>query len=285
MIAAWILFAGLMGSALAEEPSEPEPTVEALEEVALEAKKKVKKPKIRGKSNPLWVGRGTPWTTPKGVHSMGVFTPFTHGIGPNTEIEHTGLVSLVAPSLRFKHTLWTGERKGARFGFGFSARVGVPTLVLRLIQASVLPSEAEIPLSTVWGFGLVGGARGRHVVVSWGIQGRAALKAGDFYLLPADIPWFDPMLAPLTEGPAVTLRVGGDFIVYRKASDVDFVVISVESRLHLGGGGPDFNSKLFALVRLGNKTALGAGAAMAYETQTDGTHFYGIPLIDFQLRL
>ena len=266
-----------------------EPTVEPVPELPAEEVEQVVKRSgyFAPGPKPLWVGTGTPFTVPSKLHALGIFRPFTLGISDRTEFEHTGLLTFVAPSFRVKHTLWTSylSKNSVQYGVAMTTRFGVPTGGLRLLQGSLLPSEAQIPFIGVVGVGLVSGLKAPHYAVGWGLEMRTAFKGGEFYLLPPGLPFVDPMLAPITEGPVLTARLMLDWIVTRKSDGMDVVVISLDTRLQVGGGGPDLNSRLFALFRLGNKTAIGAGGIIAYERQTDGLHFFAAPLMDFQLRI
>ncbi|MDP6931750.1 MAG: hypothetical protein QGG40_02495 [Myxococcota bacterium] len=232
-------------------------------------------------SEDLYSGTGSPWTIGDQAWSVGVFRPLTVGLDERTEVSTTGLVSLVSPRLVAKRRVWSSTR----WALAMQAGLGVPTAGLRLLQGSVVSSDPDqqVPWALVAGAGPVLGWRHDRMVVSLGVYGRVGVPLGEGELDPTDMAWLDPMLAPLVEGWSLTPRIGVDWLPSERW------VLSLDSRLQWGGG-PDWNTRLFALRQLGIHTALGAGLGLARETFTTGPRDEWIwlqdvvPLVDFQVR-
>lgn len=226
----------------------------------------------------LRTGAGTPWTEERGELSAGVFAPIRFGVGDGWELETTGLLgSLLSPRIAVKHTWINGEH----LALGWTAGVTVPTLALRLLRGTAFPSETQIGLAAIAGAGLIVGWRNDHLSTSLGFQARVGLTAGAFTLESPDLPWFDPMLAPLTEGGVGALRL---VLEWQSGGPADRLALTSDSRVQIGGHGPDLNTRLFALLRLSRHLALGGGAAGSYETYAFGSAWQVMPLLDLQGR-
>ncbi len=222
---------------------------------------------------PLYSGAATPWTLPAGRGTIGVFRPVSYGLGERVEVSTTGLLSLLAPRLELKHTALSSEH----VGLGLRALVGVPTYGLRLSQGMLIKSNIEIPFTVVAGAGAVLGWRRGDWNLSLASTVRMAIPPTS--MEPLDLGWgFDPMIAPVTEGHCWLNRLVLD---WHPGEDW---VLSAEAGVQLGGG-PDWRGRLFALRRLGARTALGAGYWATYEKRTDDEyHPNTAPLADFQYR-
>jgi hypothetical protein len=206
-------------------------------------------------NSPLFSGVNTPWTIGRGNGAVGLFRPLTIGLGDRAEIGTAGLVSLIAPRVEGKYTVWTGEHAA----LAVTGEVGVPTLGLRQVQTGfvqLIAGDQTVPWAAVAGVGVLGGWRNESLVVSGGARVRVGVPFEEHDLESQDLVWFDPLIAPIAEGWSLQPLVRVDWV------PGPYWDISAQARAELVAG-PELSGRLFALRGLGDHVAIGVGIAGA----------------------
>lgn len=235
----------------APAPSEPTPSEPAAPAPALTT------PPVAASfsGSPLFSGVNTPWTIGRGNGAVGLFRPLTIGLGDRAEIGTAGLVSLIAPRVEGKYTVWTGPHAA----LAVTGEVGVPTLGLRQVQTGfvqLIAGDQTVPWAAVAGVGILGGWRNESLVVSGGARVRVGVPFEEHDLESQDLVWFDPLIAPIAEGWSLQPTVRVDWV---PGPYWDF---SAQARAEVVAG-PELSGRLFALRGLGDHVAIGVGVAGA----------------------
>lgn len=220
----------------------------------------------------LWMGQGSAWTVAPGDGTAAVFGEATFGLTENTDLSSSSpLFGIVSPNLSLKHTALDRDT----WALAVSAEVGVPTFGLTLLQGTLIPSEAVIPWALTESLGLTASWRDAATVVSLTAEARAATPfGGDAQMLPLDLPFWDPMMAPMVEGPQARLRLWADRALGER------LLVSAVASAQIGVGGPDYDGRVALTAGLTPHFQLRAGLAGARERFEYGAHAHGGPVLD-----
>jgi hypothetical protein len=201
------------------------------------------------------------------------------GIGRDTDLSTSGLASLVAPRLEARRLLF--ER--GPLALGLSAGLGLPTPGLRLLRGTLLPPDTAVPWVAVLGLGPTAGWRSDAWTISAGTTARASMPLGDAGrgglgdLEAIGLFWFDPMIAPITEGHALR----GRLVIEWQPSPSWSLLLEGAAQVPAG---PDLHARIFWLRAVGSHAALGLGAAGASERFEVGRRSTVKPIADLQAR-
>jgi hypothetical protein len=230
---------------------------------------------------PLHNGLGTPfgYGADGGRVAFGVFQPVVVGLSERVDLSTSGLATLMAPRADLKWTLADGGDERVRSGLAATAGLGVPTGGLLLSRGFLFSDTAAVPFALVGKLGATAGLRTGPATVGLGAEMRAALKVGDDDLRPTGLWFFDPMIAPLTEGPVAAVR--GLLALSLVGDDV---LVKVDAHAQFGGQGTDGIGTLLLAWRPVPAFAVAAGVAGAVESGDDGVDGWGVPLGDLWFR-
>ena len=220
--------------------------------------------------------RGQAFTLAPGDGRVGLFSQAAIGLTDSLELSTPGLSTLVSPQVSLKGRLVGNDEQALSLYGG----VGVPTLGLKLLQGTALSEAETVGFGVVGHVGVIGSVRRGDVTVSGGLTGRIDVKSAAWTLQPPDMPWLNPTLSPLTEGPAhMTARLAVDWFpgggLHKHA-----VGLTVDTKVHIGGLGPDLDGRLLGQVGLGHHLSLAAGTAVGAERIPLGIMTMMTPLVD-----
>ncbi len=219
-------------------------------------------------NSPLFSGTNTPWTIGEKNGAFGLFRPVTIGIDDRTEISANGLAFFLAPTVEFKRELWDHD---SGFSLAAGGELGVPTFAFKMLQTGFLQpigADQTVAWTLVPGASVYGGWRNDQVAVSMRIHFRGGIpltSRGDKPLEFQDVPWLDPLLAPLVTGWSLAPTIRLDW-----TPNAGWVITG-QGRIEFSGG-PDLGGKIFVLRAIGNHVAVGLGVAMAWEKFREGFH-------------
>ena len=222
---------------------------------------------------PLTGFAGHAETLGRGNGIVGVFRPLTIAASDKVDLSTSGLASLVAPRLDAKVNL-IRDFGGA---VAVTGGVGVPTVGLRLLRGTVLPSDPTLTVGpgVVVKGGIVGTLRNGDSATSLGVELRTGGHTGT--LGAVDLPFVGQSLAPFLEGPVLRWRWVTDIALRRN------LVFTNDLAIQVGAGGPDALWRTFLLGGT-NHVAAGVGWAIADEELGWGRDSLGFPLADVQAR-
>jgi hypothetical protein len=212
-------------------------------------------------------------TLGKGNGIVGVFRPLSIGVSDRVDLSTSGLATLVAPRVDAKVNLMS-EPGGS---VALTGGIGVPTVGLRLLRGTVLPSDPTLTvgLGVVAKLGLIGTVHNKGNAMSLGVEVRSGGHGGT--LQAVDLPFVSQSLAPLLEGPVLRWRWVTDFALSKRAT------LTSDVALQVGAGGPDALWRTF-LLGGSDHLAAGVGWAIADENLSYGRDSLGMPLLDLQAR-
>ncbi|MBN2800384.1 MAG: hypothetical protein JXX28_14690 [Deltaproteobacteria bacterium] len=219
----------------------------------------------------LWIGQGSAWTVDPSHFTVAIFGDAAVGLTEQLDLSSSSpLFGLAAPHLELKRTVWERERAAV----AVSGSLGVPTLGLGLLQGTLIPSEAEIPWTLTEGLALTGSIKVAEAVLSATVEGRSALPSGTAEMRPLDLPFWDPMMAPLVEGPTASLRLWADY------SPTDRLMLTAVGTVQVGGLGPDLDGRLVLSAGLTPHLQARVGVAGAAEGFVYGRGAHAGPVLD-----
>ncbi len=212
-------------------------------------------------------------TVGKGNGIVGVFRPLTFAVSDEVDLSTSGLATLVAPRLDVKVNLMRDFGSAVAVTGG----VGVPTVGLRLLRGTALPSDPTLTVGpgVVVKGGLIGTIRNNDNAMSLGVEVRTGGHTGTLDAL--DLPFAGQSLAPFFEGPVLRWRWVTDLALARH------VVLTNDVALQVGAGGQDALWRTF-LLGGSPRFAAGVGWAIADEELRWGRDSLGFPLADVQAR-
>jgi len=228
---------------------------------------------------PLTAHAGHATTLGPGHGVVGLFRPWAIGVSDKVDLGTTGPAALVAPKVDVKVSLFEDDDDEQAAALAVTGGLGLPSLGLSFLRGSVLSSDPtqSLGFAAVGELGIVGTLRQRRTVTSLGAELRVGGQTGNF--APVDMFFVGPMLAPITEGPALRLRWVTDYPLAKR------LVLTSDFAVQLGSTGPDLVARGFFLGGLSKHVALGAGWAVAAETLSfGGKDSWGVPLLDVQGR-
>ncbi len=222
---------------------------------------------------PLTGFAGHAETVGHGNGIVGVFRPLTIAASDKVDLSTSGLATLVAPRLDVKVNL-IRDFGGA---LAVTGGAGVPTVGLRLLRGTVLPSDPTLTVGpgVVVKAGLVGTIRNGDNASSFTFEVRSGGHTGT--LDAVDLPFVGQSLAPFLEGPVLRWRWVTDIALHRH------LVLTNDLAVQVGAGGQDALWRTF-LLGGGNHVAAGVGWAIADEELRWGRDSLGFPLADVQGR-
>lgn len=233
-------------------------------------------------SPPLHNGGGTPFLygADGGRVAFGVFQPVVLGLSDRVDLSTSGLATLVAPRADLKLLVAEGGDDDVGTGLAVTVGLGMPTPGLRLLRGFLFQESATIPYALVGKAGATAGLRAGRTTVGLGAELRAAVDTGPDDLRPTGLWFFDPMLAPLSEGPVAAVR--GVCAVSLLQDDL---LVKSDAHVQFGGQGTDAVGTMLIAWRPVPAFALAAGVAGTVESGDDGVDGWGVPIGDLWLRL
>ena len=229
---------------------------------------------------PLWTAEDQAFAqSTSGKGGVGLFQPLILSVHERVDLLGPSLIGLTSPRLGAKVSLIDN----GRVGVAVQARVQVPTPALGLGKGWIIPSRDTVGFAVMGGVGVLVGLRGDTWRASLGLEGRIGTALGSD-LQPADLFFYDTVMAPILEGPRGKARLQVDYFPGLSQEFSDGAGIRVQATAHVGGLGPDLDGKVFGLWRVGQRLVLGAGAAVAWEQLQHERSLAFAPMLDVEVR-
>lgn len=214
-------------------------------------------------------------TVAPGEGSVGLFSPLVLGLDRQMDLTVANSILLGAPHVRLTRGLTNNDA----IDVALTSSLGVPTVGLMAIQGTVLstdPTQSVGPAIT-GSLGALVDVGTRPLRGHFGVEGRMGVHGADWGLTSPGWFWLDPMLAPLTEGPILDVRLGLDWWPLQR------IGLHADRVLHAGGIGPDWHSRLLARWQLHPRWMVAGGLAVAQERFEDRWDTQWQPVVDLRV--